>query len=647
MACALRQSGAGTPHATPIREVHLSPDASSGDRPEGLEALAAGEPAGSSEVVRALSRMRELETLERGALAASVHPAGAGFERAWLFVWDARSGLLQGREFLAAPAAAPALAGWLEQHARPRLELEPRSRSLTLRPHRLDGPVGQAWAPGAARSAVEPEVGVPWAGAAHVGAVALRRSGRPWALIVGTWEAGVERERQSALEAIAALCGQFAQTLDQEREGRRGAQHAAALAQAVRTVGATLNLAEVLQQLARLAAQGAGARGSALWVMGTEGLRLDITHGPAGRRERTGRALQNLAQAVTEEGKARVVDQATEELLLAPDVAAEVDTVIVCPLRVYGRVLGALACYGRVTAHRSDPTGFPAADVEYVAALADLAGLALDQAGRFTELRQGEQQRRELAGRLQRQERLAWLGELAGRMAQEARNPLASIGAFARRAQRSLAEDHPGRDYLEIVVREAERLERLLGEQLSYTPATEGALWLGSLNAVTQEALSAAADALVRRRVRLVKKLAPDLPALLLDRERIQRVVANMLESALEAVSVGGRIRIESRRLGTSVLLELAHDGPRAPGELLEQVFVPFASQRPGGPAVGLGVAQQIVREHGGEIRVRSDGEWGTVFSLSLPVHENQDRRRAEADRRRARGERRSPPVER
>jgi nitrogen-specific signal transduction histidine kinase len=120
-----------------------------------------------------------------------------------------------------------------------------------------------------------------------------------------------------------------------------------------------------------------------------------------------------------------------------------------------------------------------------------------------------------------------------------------------------------------------------------------------------------------------------------------------MLESALEAVSVGGRIRIESRRLGTSVLLELAHDGPRAPGELLEQVFVPFASQRPGGPAVGLGVAQQIVREHGGEIRVRSDGEWGTVFSLSLPVHENQDRRRAEADRRRARGERRSPPVER
>jgi signal transduction histidine kinase len=371
------------------------------------------------------------------------------------------------------------------------------------------------------------------------------------------------------------------------------------------------------------------------------GLRLAVTHGPSGRRERTGQALQGLAELVVGEGRTRVVARATEELLLAPEVAAEVDTVVVCPLSVYGRVLGALACYDRLPEHRSDPTGFPAADVGFVVALADLVGLALDQADRFKELRQGEQQRRELAGQLQRQERLAWLGELAGRLAQETRNPLASITAFALRTQRSLAEDHPGRGYLEIVLRETERLERLLAEQLSYAPSSEGALRLENLNGVVQEVFAEAADALVRRRVRLVKKLAADLPTLLLDRERIQRVVANILESAIENVGVGGRIRIESRRLGASVLLELAHDGPRVPGELLEQVFVPFASQRPGGPGVGLGVAQQIVREHGGEIRVRSDGEWGCVFSLSLPVFENQDRRRAGTGRRRSRADRR------
>lgn len=626
----------------PTREVHLDSDACSGDRPRGLDALASGDLASGCEFVRALAGLRELETLERAALAAAVHPAGAGFERAWLFVWDAGSNLLESRESVCAPALPPPLAEWIGLHASSCLDQEPHSRPLTLRPDRLGGVLAQAWNPGGTLPAAEPESDAPWAGAAQLGAIALRRSGLPWALVVGTWSTPPGAERRAALEMIAGLCGQAARTLDHEREGRRRAQHAAVLARAAHAVCATLNLAEVLQQLTRFAAQGTGARGGALWVVEPEGLRLAVTHGVAGRRERTGEALSGLAAVVVAEGKTRVVDRATEELSLAPEVAAEVDVVLVCPLSVYGRVVGALACYDRLPAHRSEPAGFAAAEVELVAALADLAGLALDQAGRFKELRQGEQQRRELAGQLQRQERLAWLGELAGRMAQETRNPLASITAYAQRAQRSLAEDHPGRDYLEIVLRETERLERLLAEQLGYAPSSEGALRLENLNGVVQEVFSGAADTLVRRRVRLVKKLAADLPTLLLDRERIQRVVANMLESALESVAVGGRIRIESRRFGATVLLELAHDGPRAPGDLLEQVFVPFASQRPGGPGVGLGVAQQIVREHGGEIRVRSDGEWGCVFSLSLPVLENQDRRRSGAGRRRIRADRRS-----
>ena len=627
----------------PIREDQLNPDACSGGRPEGLDACAAGDLAGGSGLVRVLVGMRNLEALERGALAAMVHPAGAGFERAWLLVWNAGSNLLEGRESVGAPATLPSLAEWVGQHALTSVESEHPLRPLTLRTDQLGGVVGQAWNPGATRSADDPDASLPWNGAGLIGAAALRRPGFPWALIVGTWSTPPEAGRRDALEAIAGLCGLVARTLDHEREGRRRARHAAALARAARTVGATLNLAEVLQQLTRFAAQGTGARGGALWVVEPDGLRLAVTHGTSGHRERTGQALSGLAGTVVEEGKTRAVERATDELLLAPEVAAEVETVVVCPVRVYGRVLGALACYDRLPTHRSDPPGFPAADVELLDALAALAGLALDQAGRFKELRQGEQRRRELAGQLQRQERLVWLGELAGRMAQETRNPLASITAFALRAQRSLAEDHPGRDYLEIVLRETQRLERLLAEQLSYAPSSEGALRLEDLNVVVQAACSTAADELTRRRVRLVKKLAADLPALLLDRERIQRVVANMLESALEAVSVGGRIRVESRRSGAAVVLELAHDGPRVPGDMLEQVFVPFASQRPGGPGVGLGVAQQIVREHGGEIRVRSDGEWGMVFSLSLPVIENQDRRSAGADRRRIRADRRSP----
>ena len=616
-------------------------------RTRGVEAPRAGDLGAVAELLQGLGRMGELEALERAALALAVHPAVVGFERAWWLGWDARCGVLEGIGRLEAGSLVASGGGWLEACVAPRLELVPLAREITLRPQRLSGAAAQAWNPGAAAAAPDVDMGLPWALAAHVGAVALRRGGRPWGLIVGTWETVPGDAWRAGLGQLAALCAQAALIQDQAREAKRRAQQSAALAQLVRAVGSAFNLSEVLQQTARLAAQATGARGSALWVRRAEDLRLEITNGVIGRRERTGRALQSLAEAVIAEGQPRAIDRVSEEGSLGPELAADLESVVVCPLRAYGRVLGVLGCYDRAAPHRSDAPGFAPGDVEFLSALADLAGVALDQAGRFEDLRRGEQQRRELGERLRRQEGLAWLGELALRMAGEARNPLASISAFARRLQRTLGEGDPNREYLEIILRESARLERLLGEQLDYAPSVAGTLQVENLNTVVQDALVGAGELLVRRRVRLVKKLAPDLPALLLDRERIRRVVANMLQSAVEAVSVGGRIRLESRRLGACVVLEIAHDGPRTPGELLEQVFVPFATQRAGGPGVGLGVAQQIVREHGGEIRVRSDAEWSAIFSLSLPVHENQDRRRSGPDRRHGREDRRARFPER
>ncbi len=159
-----------------------------------------------------------------------------------------------------------------------------------------------------------------------------------------------------------------------------------------------------------------------------------------------------------------------------------------------------------------------------------------------------------------------------------------------------------------------------------------------------QESLRAASEALSRRRVRLVKKLAPDLPSLLLDGARIRRVVSNILACALEAVPLGGRVSVETRRAGAHVVLDLLHDRTQRAGDALEQLFAPFGAPGPGasGAALGLGVAQQIVREHGGEIRVRSDDEWSSVFAVTLPVLDNEDRRRGR-DRRGVRPERRRP----
>jgi signal transduction histidine kinase len=192
------------------------------------------------------------------------------------------------------------------------------------------------------------------------------------------------------------------------------------------------------------------------------------------------------------------------------------------------------------------------------------------------------------------------------------------------------------------VIREADRLDRMMADPALLAPPSRARLRMEGINALLQEALQQHAEDLVRRRIRLPKKLAPDLPPLLLDPARMRRVVDNVLAHTLEAVAPGGRVRVESRRVQHHVVVEIANDGHHAGGELMDQLFVPFALGGSGADHVGLAAAQQLVRQHGGEVRVRSDGEWSAIFTILLPVRENGDRRRSVQERRK-RAERRAP----
>jgi signal transduction histidine kinase len=508
-------------------------------------------------------------------------------------------------------------------------------------PTTLGGPPGEAWLRGVAvgRGAE----GSPWAGEPSVGAALLRLDGEPHGLLVGEW-AGERPPEDGAtrLEALVALAELGLVARRRAEQARRGGRQVAALAQMARACATALNLAEALQLAVEVAAHALEARGSALWIRHGDRLRLEATHGLALERDRLGRALQALAEATRGQAGPRVIQPVADEARVPAGVAGELGAILIAPLVAYDAPLGVIAVYHGAFSEGSQLAP-PRDDLAALGTLADQIAILLDQARRFEELRGARQREREGTARLRRVERLAALGDVALKASQEARNPLASIGAFARRMQRAIGDADPNREYLEIIVRESERLERLLEEQGEYLTPEPPGLRVESFNHVIQDVLQQLAEPLVRRRIRLLKRLAPDLPALLMDRTRIQRVLANVLESALDGTPVGGRIRIETRRASQHALVEIAHDGPRVAGDILEQLFVPFASARPGGPGVGLGVAQQVVREHGGEIRVRGDSEWSTILTFSLPIRGNEDRRQSAPDRRVVRPDRRAP----
>jgi signal transduction histidine kinase len=275
----------------------------------------------------------------------------------------------------------------------------------------------------------------------------------------------------------------------------------------------------------------------------------------------------------------------------------------------------------------------------------------LDRAARLTArlthvrllLTEREELRRRLNDRELERRRLTPLAELGAStrdLAGATVRALADVLAFGRRVARDLPAPDLNREYLEALVSEVERLERLWSEQVELASLGTVQLVPSDLNALLEELEQGVSERIMKRKGRIIRRLAAGLPPLLIDSTRLRRVLERILAALLESLPVSGRLKIETRRAGDQVQIHLAADGPRRAGETLDRLFGAFTDaaspgRGPLGPAV-----RQIVREHGGEIGVRADAEWPALYLLTLPIRGNQERRRPSTDRREGRDRR-------
>ncbi len=407
----------------------------------------------------------------------------------------------------------------------------------------------------------------------------------------------------------------------------------------------TTNLEEVLELIARISAQVIGAKGSVLWLYEEEQNRVT----PGASFGTGGSIVEKEFEALGEQLARWAIAEKTP--VLVPDCHADsrfseeerriASTVIAVPLAGLGNRIGAITVYDKLARSDFDSSKFDRDDEQFLAILADQAAIAVQNARLFEAVKETEKRLRETQALLLRTEKLAALGEMSAKVAHEIRNPLTSIGGFARRIIKTLKANDPNRDYLDIIVRETERLERILDEQLQFAQLSRPRLLMEDINSVVQQSLQLVSEEARKKKAKLLKRLSPNLPKLLLDSDKMKQVLINILQNALKFLPVGGRIKIESKRVGDGVHVVIANEGQQIPGELMDRLFVPFFTSGKDGTGIGLAVAYQIVREHGGEIKVKSDREWGTIFCVCLPVSDNQDRRRSMKDRRVRREDRR------
>ena len=233
---------------------------------------------------------------------------------------------------------------------------------------------------------------------------------------------------------------------------------------------------------------------------------------------------------------------------------------------------------------------------------------------------------REMQDAVVRAEKFAAIGRMAAGIAHEIRNPLASMSGSIQMLERSVSIDPIGKRLMGIIQRETDRLDRLVTDFLRFArpgPPDKSMMDLGLLLEEICEVFSHRTTNEVQHDIRLTTDGDLSLDA---DAHQLRQVIWNLLNNAADVMPEGGRIDIICKRLPANnhgieqVGVQVLDRGPGLSPEQAQRIFDPFYTTKADGTGLGLAVAQRIIQDHEGTLRVESDLDRGSCFIITLPV---------------------------
>ncbi len=227
-----------------------------------------------------------------------------------------------------------------------------------------------------------------------------------------------------------------------------------------------------------------------------------------------------------------------------------------------------------------------------------------------------------------RMDRLVSLGELSSGIAHEIRNPLAGIKTTAQALGEEMGHDDPKREYLNRITKEINRLNGLLKTFFSFAKPQKLNPVVCNIRDIVNEIIPLLIKDIANRGINFIEEYAPDLPKVRVDFNQIHQVFLNLFLNAIQAMPSGGELKIEAEPIALAPLVNPGKDyvrisisdtGRGIPARDINKIFDPFFTTRPKGIGLGLSITYQIIKKHGGSIRVESKVDKGTTFILTLP----------------------------
>ena len=231
-------------------------------------------------------------------------------------------------------------------------------------------------------------------------------------------------------------------------------------------------------------------------------------------------------------------------------------------------------------------------------------------------------ERAELEQRLVQTDKLSSIGLLAAGVAHEVNTPLAVISTYAQMLTKQVTGDDPKTKLLEKIAKQTFRASEIVNSLLNFSRTSKAEFEDLDLNRVVRETLSLLEHQLERAGVRIELQPENGLPAIRGNAGKLQQVFLNLFLNARDAMEAGGVLRVVTRGDEETARVEVSDTGKGIPAEDLPRIYDPFFTTKGAkkGTGLGLAVSYGIVREHGGNIQVRSAPGAGATFSLEFPL---------------------------
>lgn len=218
-------------------------------------------------------------------------------------------------------------------------------------------------------------------------------------------------------------------------------------------------------------------------------------------------------------------------------------------------------------------------------------------------------------------ERSVSLEKMIDAVAHEIRNPLTSIGGFARKIYKKLPQDDPNREYIKMIIDDAARVENMIRQIVELKTMGVSHSEPSNVNDIINDAVESFEKELEDNKIEFKFELMDKPPLMLLDSNRIIAAIAHLIRNAIEAMEKMPRLlKISSLIRNEQIEINVSDTGKGIPEDKIKYIFDPLYTSKIYGPGLGLTFAKMIIQEHRGTVSVESESGKGTTFTIRLPL---------------------------